>query len=333
VYEAGAVAALVETHGLRDGEPLPYDLVCGTSIGALNGYLVATAQYSRLRRLWDLVSVRPIFEPKRPYNKLVNDASGVGTRLYAALDLAIGLLSRLKGIVDPAGVRGLLHSEFHPTDSVHIPLYVSTTNITRQRNEMFVRRATTPAGLERQALNDELLADFQRDPVRVIDDEIFYHVLFATAALPLVFDPVLIPHPKNVARHDEYVDGGVTKNIPADIALHCADQLHTMLVDPIVNHLDVRYGSATEIGLGVFSTMQRRIIELSLYLAYAESKDPGTPLPFQPFVMHPAEVLPGEFGDFGDARALQAGWEIGYQDGLRGWRPYVPQLQGLVTND
>jgi hypothetical protein len=45
-YEAGAITALVETHGIKDGEKLPgIDVVCGASIGAINGWLVAAAQY------------------------------------------------------------------------------------------------------------------------------------------------------------------------------------------------------------------------------------------------------------------------------------------------
>src|SRR5580692_959664 len=44
-YEAGVVAALVRAANVGEGQPLPqYGVVTGTSIGALNGYLVATAQ-------------------------------------------------------------------------------------------------------------------------------------------------------------------------------------------------------------------------------------------------------------------------------------------------
>ncbi|MBV9646088.1 MAG: patatin-like phospholipase family protein [Candidatus Eremiobacteraeota bacterium] len=333
VYAAGAITALAETAGLRDGQPLPYDLVCGTSIGALNGYFVATAQYSQLRRLWELVSTRPVFEPKSPYNHLANNASGIGTRLYAAFHLAIGLLQRVKGVVNPRGVRDLLHEEFKPAETFHIPLYISVTNITRQRNEMFVLRATSAGGIQRQEINDRLLDDFHRDPIRTVDEHIFYDVFFATAALPLVFDPVLIPHQDDPTKADEYIDGGITKNIPADIALHCADAVHTMLVEPLDSRVEIAYANASEIGLGVFSTMQRRIIELGLYLAYADKRSSTTPLPFKASIIQPAQELPGEFGDFSDRVALQRGWEMGYRDGLRGWRPFEPPIRGLVTND
>jgi predicted acylesterase/phospholipase RssA len=52
-YEAGIVGALAAADGVSDGMPLPgYGLVAGTSIGALNGWFVATGQYQRMRELW-----------------------------------------------------------------------------------------------------------------------------------------------------------------------------------------------------------------------------------------------------------------------------------------
>ena len=44
-YEAGIIEGLVRSAGVADGEPLPgVDGVIGTSIGAINGWYVATAQ-------------------------------------------------------------------------------------------------------------------------------------------------------------------------------------------------------------------------------------------------------------------------------------------------
>jgi NTE family protein len=51
-YQAGAIQALTEIQRVKDGEPLDFDLVCGASIGALNGFMVATAQYTALARMW-----------------------------------------------------------------------------------------------------------------------------------------------------------------------------------------------------------------------------------------------------------------------------------------
>jgi len=67
-YEAGLVGALAAMAGLADGTRLSqYDLVCGTSIGALNGWFVATGQYVKLRELWYGIAGENIIRPKPQY--------------------------------------------------------------------------------------------------------------------------------------------------------------------------------------------------------------------------------------------------------------------------
>ena len=58
-YQAGVVQALVEKHGLRDGDPLGYDLVCGASIGSLNTYLVSTAPVLHAQKRLARNTVKP----------------------------------------------------------------------------------------------------------------------------------------------------------------------------------------------------------------------------------------------------------------------------------
>jgi predicted acylesterase/phospholipase RssA len=70
-YEAGVVGALAVIGGLSDGSPLlTYEIVCGTSIGALNGWFVATGQYTKLRELWYGISGQNLMRAKRQYAAL-----------------------------------------------------------------------------------------------------------------------------------------------------------------------------------------------------------------------------------------------------------------------
>jgi predicted acylesterase/phospholipase RssA len=319
-YQAGAIAALAHKNGLSDGQPLDYDFVCGTSIGALNAHFVATAQYTQLRDVWNVISTRDVFQPKRPYEKLGDVAAGVGNRLFSALSLAAGVVGKVKGIVDPYNVWQLLDEFVDPSAPVHLPLYISTTNLTRQRAEMFVRRATTPGGLARQALNERLLAAAAREPfatpIAVASDGILRRVLFGSSALPIVFDPVQVPRNDGSGKSDEFVDGGVTENIPIELARRCASHIDVLLVDPISDEREFKYTSALEVGLGVYATMQRRITEFQVELADAESR---TDLPLSADVMRPADQLPGEFGDFSNLAALGASWQIGWDDGINGF--------------
>lgn len=146
-YQAGVIGGLVARDGLRDGEPLGFAAVCGTSIGALNGYFVATAQYARLRELWREVATRDVFRLKPTFERIPEPSAGVATRAYEAISLGFGLIKNVRGILDSAPIVQLLDENVQPaTDAVHIPLYIATTNLTRRRGQLFVREATTPDG-------------------------------------------------------------------------------------------------------------------------------------------------------------------------------------------
>jgi predicted acylesterase/phospholipase RssA len=320
-YQAGAIAALAEIQGVREGQPLDFDMVCGASIGALNGFMVATGQYAALQRIWrSVIASRDVFRLKSQFDAVEDPESGVLDRLAAAFRLSSGLTNNVRGILDPAPVREMLDEFADPATSTLLPLYISTTNLTRLENQMFVRKASAAAGESKQAVNDALLAAAGEEP-RVVDDRLLHDVLFASAAIPLLFDPIPIAQQGDPQAVDYYVDGGVTQNVPIDIALHCADVLNLILVAPPRANVDQRYKNALEIGLGTFSAMQERIAAYQVRLAYALRR---THLPFTPYVIRPASELPNEGDDFSNQAELEAMWQLGYADMARGWQPFVP---------
>jgi predicted acylesterase/phospholipase RssA len=76
---------------VREGEPLPqYGVITGTSIGALNGYLAATAQWSKLSQLWESISQQNVIRLKPEFAKIKNSSSGVGNRLAQLFALGLG---------------------------------------------------------------------------------------------------------------------------------------------------------------------------------------------------------------------------------------------------
>ncbi len=324
-YQAGVVQALVEQQGVRDGQPLDFDMVTGTSIGGLGGYLVATAQYSALRSLWrEKIATLHVADIKAPYNKIPDANAGVVTRFAAAISLGLGATNGLEGILDNAGFHNVLKEYVDPSQPVHLPLYVATTDLTKQEGRVFERRATTPAGLQKQEINDQLLSGFRRDvtELRIAEDDILREVLYSTAAIPIAFDPGRI-HNETGTHADQYVDGGVTQNIPIGVARHCVENLHAVLVDPPPSDEGTVYTGLLDISLGVFGTMQRRILEYQVLLAFAEST---TILPFVPTIIRPAEKLAGTFVDFDDQNNLTANYDRGYQDGRAGWQKFTPEF-------
>jgi predicted acylesterase/phospholipase RssA len=324
-YQAGVIQALVEKNGLRDGQPLDYDLVCGTSIGALNGFMVTTAQYSLLRNLWQGgISNGNVFRLKAPYNKIKSVDSGIISRLSAAMSLGTGLFTDVTGVMDPAPVQAMIDRYVDPSAPVHIPAYIATTNLTQQTGQIFIRHATTTAGMQKQSINDTILADF---PVKSAPatDAIVQKVYFATACLPLAFDPVKI---ESGSSPDQYVDGGVTANAPINIAQLCADTLQVVLVDPKRPTPNVHYNNAFEVGMGVFETMQSRILLYQVLLAFAAGK---ASLPFDPYIMRPDSDLPGKLGDFNDQKSLSASWQIGYDQARQGWQKFEFPISGMLA--
>lgn len=322
VYQAAVAVALARGAGLKDGEALPYDLICGTSIGALNGYLIATAQYRRLEEVWSRIPSLSVGTLKRPYDKIRDSSAGIANRLAAAIKLGRGITTDLRGVLSTDAVRSLLDANMQPSDQVHIPLYISATNLTRSRAEIFVRRATTAPGLIRQQIDDQLLAGYTRTVVRPATDEILRKALFASAAVPLAFDPVGIP-PEGGGAEEAFVDGGVTQNVPIAIARHCARTLHVILVDPVKESLELGSANLAQIGLGTFQTMQRSILEHQVRLAYVESARANEDA-LHIAVIRPGRELPGAFSRFNDADALSSAWQIGYRDGSNGWTAFDP---------
>jgi NTE family protein len=65
-FQAGMIGNWVSARGVKNGQRLePYDLVAGTSIGALNAYLIALGQYDRLREMWYNVGNEAIVQLNR----------------------------------------------------------------------------------------------------------------------------------------------------------------------------------------------------------------------------------------------------------------------------
>ncbi|MGC1380650.1 MAG: patatin-like phospholipase family protein [Candidatus Baltobacteraceae bacterium] len=320
-YQAGAIQALTQIQGIADGQPLDFDMICGTSIGALNGYMVATGQYETLAKLWrGGIASRNVFRLKPEFDAIDDHTSGLLNRVVAAYRLSSGLVRNVTGVLDPAPLRAMLAEYVDPATPTLLPFYISATNITRRANQLFVRRATTPAGQAKQAVNDALIAS-SNENVRGVDDALLRDVLFASAAIPILLDPIWIPREHDPQKSDAYVDGGVTQNVPIDIAMICTDELYVTLLSPPYAEVDEEYDSALEIGLGMFATMQERILAYQVRLAYALSK---THLPFTPYVIRPAHDLPGHGADFDNQADLEKMWQLGFQDMVRGWASFVP---------
>jgi predicted acylesterase/phospholipase RssA len=268
-YQAGLIAAWTAAGKIKDGQPLaPYGLVCGTSIGALNAYMVATGRYSELRTMWQTVASQEVVKLKSRYRYIADRNSGVGNRIAQAIGLALGLKSNVTGVLDSSRVRKWLTDNMDPSAPILMPVVWTVTNLSDQRPEFFYRIPTELTAVERDtaiaAIKDTVGPD---TAVREATPDLLIDSLQASASIPLAFDPVELPSPTGGTA--QYVDGGVTANTPIGVARAFASNVDVVLMDPVFE--PETYKNAMEIGIGVFGTMQQRILDSDVRAAVFET--------------------------------------------------------------
>jgi predicted acylesterase/phospholipase RssA len=345
-YEAGIVGALAARSGIADGTMLPpYEIVCGTSIGALNGWFVATGQYAKLRELWYGISAQNLIRPKSQYSALRDSESGVLNRAVSALSL-IDLVRNERGLLQNEPVFEWISRNIDPAAPLLVPLVWGVTNLAQQRPEYFFVRPERGG----EELPEKVRTALQvllgpHTIVREATPDLLHLAIFASAAIPIAFDPVIMPGPDGTPC--PYCDGGVASNSPVGIAHAVAKSADVVLLDPPFE-AQSDYHDAVEIAFGVYATMQRKILEVEMRNSYFQSigkraierltptalaratKEnallttfmravPATDLRY----IRPDATLPLGVVGFGDQVGIGKAYRIGWQDvGKRDFKAY-----------
>ncbi|HEY2554246.1 MAG TPA: patatin-like phospholipase family protein [Candidatus Cybelea sp.] len=194
-YEAGIVGALVAQQHVSDGEPIvPYEVVCGTSIGALNGWMVAAAQYTKLQQLWFSVSGDNVIRPKPEYASLRDPESGVLDRVASVVNLT-GLVRNQRAVLQTGPAYDWISSHVDPSTPLVTPLIWAVTNLTHQRPEYFYVRPGGGQELPLRVTHALRVLLGEQTVVREATPDILHRALFASIAIPIAFDPVSMPGP------------------------------------------------------------------------------------------------------------------------------------------
>jgi predicted acylesterase/phospholipase RssA len=338
-YEAGAIEGIRQRAGIVDGVPLPgISAVLGTSIGSINGWFVATAQYSLLAALWYGIASEAIFRIKKRYAATVTPSSGLITRIVEAALISQGLTSNVTGILDGRRVLDWLHRHIDPAVPIVMTYAFTATNLEQQRSEIFFRTRAELTARTRAATADRVREILGRSiTARPISNEHLALALAGSSAIPILFDPVTITFSDGPRT---YIDGGVADSAPVDFARVVAKRVQLILVDPA--RPDPRtYPNAAAIGTAAFGIAQNRVLESSLRSAFFETRgkrlfeNAATTPAQRDFlastydvdieIMRPAAELPVDVPGFDDAQAIAATYELGREAGLSGFRPYVPE--------
>ncbi len=337
IYQAGIIDYLRLSAQIPDGSALaPYGLVAGTSIGALNGYFVATGQYSLLRSLWYSIANQDVIRLKRRYAKITNSDSGIGTRFVAAMRLVLSVASNDLGVIDGNHLRAWLARYVDPSRPVVMPFVWTVTNLTNQSPEFFYLVNAKLTSAQREAAVTAIrLTVGPNAALREATPDILIDALRASAAIPVAFDPIALPAPSGDGTN-LYVDGGVTANSPVGVARAAARRIDVVLLDPPLQ--STHYNSALEVGFGVFGAMQRRILEADLRAAYLETFGKraigrattpqmrlfaATLFDSDIYQIQPVEELPVGVVGFDDRENLYKTFKAGFAAASRGFVPYA----------
>jgi predicted acylesterase/phospholipase RssA len=255
--------------GIGDGALLPrYEIVCGTSIGALNGWFVATGQYTKLRELWYGISAQDLIRPKSQYSALRDSQSGILNRAFSALSL-IDLVRNEPGLLQNEPVYEWISRNIDPAVPLLVPLVWGVTNLAQQRPEyFFVRPERGGEELPERVRTALQILLGPHTIVREATPDLLHLAIFASAAIPIAFDPVIMPGPDGTP--SPYCDGGVASNSPVGIAHAVAKSADVVLLDPPFE-AQSDYHDAVEIAFGVYATMQRKILEVEMRNAYFQT--------------------------------------------------------------
>jgi predicted acylesterase/phospholipase RssA len=315
-YEAGVIDGLVEQSGTPDGEILaPYGLICGTSVGALNAWFVATGQYKHLHEIWQGIHVERIVRLKEAYTALARQGGHALERLWAlsaTLRLASGLVNGERSVAQVDVIRDWLMRNVDPRLPVLVPLVWSATNMTTQRPEYFVRAPHRISAEQLAAAHEAIRVTIGRYViVREATDDILHDALLGSAAIPLAFEPIPIT---TAAGSFEYADGGLTGNSPIAYARTFSESVDVILPEPAVG--EQHYRNALDIVIGTFTVAQRRFLEIEMRDAYLQSKHHT--LRF----VRPSSPLSIGAMAFDDRNGINQAYELGRADGRHGFEPF-----------
>lgn len=202
-YEVGVVQHIVEEVGKSLGGDIPFDILCGTSVGALNACALAAfaddpaGRAARMVKIWEELRVEELVQPD------LKGLFAMSTRWFRKARGAEEVPAREGGLVDPAGLEQLIERVI-PFDAIdrnmqagHLSaLTVSTTHVATGRTIVFVHRREHD--LPAWSLDPTITPRAVRmAPVHA----------FASAAIPILFRAVRIDG-------EYHCDGGLRQNVP-----------------------------------------------------------------------------------------------------------------------
>lgn len=272
-YESGLVSTLI--HEFQED----FDIICGTSIGAINASFLAQEKVDELSDMWQSIQTRGIVTPY-PRIQALHDMYAGFVRAHEARGLIYPLafcaalvnvfktfpilhplkaFAALTGGIDPKPTQALLAENLRLGDVKRI-LVSTATDLTSQMEDVFYKFPGEYASYQDHFVQNNPDAH----PFNAAD---FAETVRASGAIPGAFSPVTFPSASIGA---SYVDGGVVNNTPIGLAIDAgATDITVVYLDPEPSKTTIVDPNVSIPGilLNCFGIMQQRLLALDHMLA------------------------------------------------------------------
>lgn len=202
-YEVGILCYVFDEVARALGRPIPVDILCGTSVGAINACAIAAAADDPARGVALLVREWTGLRLPDLVRANTGEIMGLVRSLIAPKKKKIepGQV-RQGGMLDPTGIERIVYEAIsfdrisdHIRDGRLSALTISTTDVATGQTVIFIERSTS-------------LPRWSRDPtIAVRPTRIRAEHALASAAVPFLFPAVRLDD-------DFYCDGGLRQNVP-----------------------------------------------------------------------------------------------------------------------
>jgi NTE family protein len=220
-YEVGVVQHVLEDVARDLGHPVRFDVISGTSVGALNACgLAAYADLSPHARIARVIDVWTGLDVEDLVRLDVKGILAMGARLLGRAAPAGSVPTREGGLLAPDGLERLITNAI-PFERIHgnivaghlDALTVSTTHVASGRTVVYVER------------REDELPRWSHDPTTLARAaRITAQHALASAAIPILFRAVALDG-------DYHCDGGLRQNVPLSPARRL-DAARVFVVNP-----------------------------------------------------------------------------------------------------
>jgi predicted acylesterase/phospholipase RssA len=294
-YEAGALKWLFKD---IDANGPPYDLICGTSAGAINTAFAARASsesIAQVGQLWLAMPQADVLQLVPPAQHAVNAGEAFRESSEHGFPRKLSYLSKANrelkamgpkddlakvlGVVSSDGIDALVRKYPLTLAAMKTSLVVTATNMTRFSSDAFYH-FNGPDSDRQQAhfLHRGALESASGGPALRFSGEYFalteenlVKAVLASAAVPGVFQPVDVPI-SETGSTETFVDGGVANNTPVSTAVSAGATDVTVLIASAAGE-GMEKPPSTMPGLlqGSFSVIQRELLENDIKMALARN--------------------------------------------------------------